>query len=336
MDRLPASPRAHGSTQSSPTSVGNAFGLSLEADLPVLGLDRQETQADLPRTELRRVAPESIDAAWPSVDVERRVDHRFSDGRVMMTVDAHPRHGHRIEAPDHGRFRVSGDGSLVECAPAEGPWPSWRWHRPFFAQALPMAAALNGLEILHASGVVIDGNAIAFVGHSGAGKTSLAIHLVDQGASLLADDVVALSPIGGKVHAHPGVRFANIAEEQIDDIADDRRARLGRVVGRSEKLHILVNSMVDAPAPLSALYFLDRRKTVRGLGFERLSPDPRWLFGATYMTHLTTSARMKAQLEVGSLIANQVATFRLCVPPHLSAAELAPLVAAHSRQVPRP
>jgi hypothetical protein len=91
--------------------------------------------------------------------------------------------------------------------------------------------------------------------------------------------------------------------------------------------------MADAPAHLSALYFLDRRQPVPRLGFERLwPPDPRLLFGATFMPHVTTPARMTSQLEVCSLIASRVATFRLLVPPHLGAAELAPAVAAHARQ----
>ncbi len=222
----------------------------------MLGLEQREAGAEAPRTLLREATPESIDAAWPSAEAERKVEHRYPDGSVMMTVDAHSEHGYRIDAPDHGVFRVAVDGRLVECAPATGP--AWRWHRPFFAQALPIAAALNGVEILHASGVVVDGRAIAFVGHSGAGKTSLAIHLVDQGASLLADDVVALSSADGGVRAHPGVRFSNVAEEQLRGLGEGRRASLGTVVGSSEKPHILVTSMKAEPAPLRALDFLDR------------------------------------------------------------------------------
>jgi hypothetical protein len=332
MDRSSASPAAADSTGTLGPWVGNAFGLNLEADFPVLGLEQREAGSKPPQTLLRQATPESIDAAWSPAEAERLADQRYPDGSVMMTVDAHPAYGYRIDAPGHGLFRVAADGALVECAPAEGP--SWRWHRPFFAQALPIAAALSGMEVLHASGTVVDEGAIAFVGHSGAGKTSLALHLVDQGASLLADDVVAVSPVGGEVRAHPGVRFANVAEEQLEAVAADRRARLGRVVGRSEKLHILVEPMADASAPFSALYFLERRPSVPDLAFERLlPPDPRLLLAATFLSRITAPARMRAQLEAHALLANTVATFRLQIPPNMSAAELAPLVVAHSRQI---
>ena len=180
MDRSSASPTPADSTGASRPWIGNAFGLSLEADLPVLGLEQREADAEARRTLLRLATPKSTDAGWPSSEAERLADQRYPNGNVMMTVDAHPEHGYRIDAPGHCRFRVAADGALVECAPAEGS--SWRWHRPLFAQALPIAASLSGMEVLHASGVVIDESAIAFVGHSGAGKTSLALHLVDQGA----------------------------------------------------------------------------------------------------------------------------------------------------------
>jgi hypothetical protein len=333
MTRSSATPAASRSSRAGARWVGSAFGLRLEADLPVFGLDRGDCALE-PQTRLRRALVDEIDAAWPATEAERLVDRRRSDGSVVMTVDMHPVHGYRIDAPAHGRFRVAVDGSLIECAPAHGP--AWRWHRPFFAQALPLAAALSGMEVLHASAVVLDGAAIAFSGHSGAGKTSLAIHLLDQGAALLADDVVALSAIEGRLHAHPGVRLANVAEEQLEDIDSARRPRLGRTIGRSDKLHLLIEPVADDSAPLGALYFINRRGEVDELDFERLDPpDPRWLLAATFMPHITAPPRMRAQLEACALIATAVPTFQLHVPPTLEAAALAPAVIEHARQLDR-
>jgi hypothetical protein len=313
--------------------VGRAFGLSLEADLPILGFERGEhSEAGPPQTSLRRAAPEAVDANWSWTGAEQLITRYHPDGSLAMTVHAHDDAGYRINAPGYGRFRVTPDGALVECAPAPGP--AWRWHRPFLAQALPLAATLNGMEVLHASAAVVDGQAIAFTGHSGAGKTSLGIHLVDQGASMLADDVVALSAEDDELRAHPGVRFANVAQEQIDALEPDRRGRLGHIVGSSDKLHILVDSMADVAAPLAALYFIHRRPTVPRLEFELVwPPQPPLLLTATFMPHITASARLTAQLRVCSLIASRVPTFKLHVPPSVAAAELATEVAAHARQL---
>jgi len=280
------------------------------------------------KTLLRRATADTIDPEWAPAEVERVVTRNYEDGTVMMTVDVHPELGYLIEAPGHGRFLVAADGSLVKCAPEPGP--EWRWHRPLIAQALPMAAALSGFEVLHASGVEIDGRTFAIVGHSGAGKTSLALHLVDQGASLIADDVVALSP-GEPPLAHPGVRFANFAEEQLTSIALDRRERLGPVVGRSEKVHVLVEPMAGSAAPLGAIYFIDRMKPVPDVHFARLQPlDLRLLLSATFMPHVSAPRRLAAQLDICRQIVERVPAFHLFAPPTMTADVLASAVSDHA------
>lgn len=52
-------------------------------------------------------------------------------------------------------------------------------------------------EILHATGVVIDGRCVLLAGPSGAGKSDLALRLIDRGAALLGDDYVELEAEGG-------------------------------------------------------------------------------------------------------------------------------------------
>ena len=72
-----------------------------------------------------------------------------------------------------------------------------RWQRLMFAQALPLAATLQGLALLHASAAEIDGRAFGFIASSGAGKSSLVVHLVATGDTrLLTDDVLALESSG--------------------------------------------------------------------------------------------------------------------------------------------
>ena len=270
-------------------------------------------------TLLARRRAAAIFADRGAAEAERLVDHRYPDGSKMMTVDLYE-DGYLLDAPGHGAFMIALDGATVECAPAPGP--AWRWHRPLFAQALPLAAALRGVEVLHASAVVLGDGAVAFVGSSGAGKTSLAVNLVDQGAPLLTDDVLALTATGPAVFAHPGARFANVAPEQIAGLADSER--LGQPIGRSEKLHLFVTAMSPAAVPLRALCFLERHDGVAELELERIpEPGPDLLLAATFLAHVRTPARLVAQLDVCSLIASTVATFHLRVPAGVGAAELA-------------
>jgi hypothetical protein len=308
--------------------TGSVYGLQVEADLPVLGLDPCEADPLGPRTLLRESDLASIDAKWSSSGSEQLFEWRYPDGRLGIAVETHPSDGYRVDAPEYGYFRVASDGSLIECAPVPGP--PWKLGRALFAQALPIAACLNGIELLHASGVVIDGRAIGFAGHSGTGKTSLAIHLVDQGAELLTDDVLALSADGDTLCSHRGPRLANVASEQIESLPPRRRSRLGNVIGDDDKAHILINPLAEAPAPLGALYFVERQRSIREVSFERLMPpNPRWVLAGAFIPRVTSPARMKAQLDVCSLIVSQVATFRLRVPPDLGAAKLAHAVGEH-------
>lgn len=57
---------------------------------------------------------------------------------------------------------------------------------------------------LHASCVAIGDQAVLLRGPSGSGKSDLALRLIDQGAVLVADDLVVLSRTGaGALHAAP-------------------------------------------------------------------------------------------------------------------------------------
>ena len=274
-----------------------------------------------------RVATASLNGSWPGHEAVRLAERRTPDGRLGMAVDSHQQLGYRIDAPGHGRFLVAPDGTSIGCDLPPGP--AWRWHRPFFSQALPLAATLQGLELLHASAVSIEGRAIGFVGHSGAGKTSLAIHLVARGARLLTDDVLALEAGQAGLLAYPGVQMANVADEELRSLSGSARAALGKPIGTSDKVHLAVETLAT-PVPLAALYFLRRGPQIDELSFEPLQPaDPRLLLGATFMPHVTTPARLRAQLETCAQATETVANFALSVPAGFGAARLAEAVERH-------
>lgn len=61
------------------------------------------------------------------------------------------------------------------------------------------AAAFTGA--IHATSIVIDGYAILIGGKSGAGKSDLALRMIDRGAMLLSDDYTVVTRQGGAVLA---------------------------------------------------------------------------------------------------------------------------------------
>jgi len=52
-------------------------------------------------------------------------------------------------------------------------------------------------ETVHASCVAIGGRGVLLAGRSGAGKSDLALRLIDRGAALVSDDYTELRDIGG-------------------------------------------------------------------------------------------------------------------------------------------
>src|SRR5438046_8865508 len=59
--------------------------------------------------------------------------------------------------------------------------------------------AATGRVLLHATAIAIDGRAVLLRGTSGAGKSDLALRLIDAGARLVADDQSELRRQGERI-----------------------------------------------------------------------------------------------------------------------------------------
>lgn len=305
----------------------DAFGIHVRSDLPLVGATEGAPALYGPTVQLSRLQA----GRWAGGN-EPLLERRHPDGSLGMRVARLAEGSYWIEAPGHGTFKVAGDGSFIgydRLAEAR-----WRWHRPLCAQVLPLAATLHGLELLHASAVVMADRAVAFVAQSGGGKTSLAVHLLACGAPLVTDDVLALEDTGRGIVAHPGAPMANVAAEQVELLPTPARARLGSVIGASDKVHVEVSNISTEPLPLGAVFFLRRSEQVGRLTFEEVdTPDPRDLLGATFMPHIVTPERLMTQLAICASIAAAVPVFKLGVPAGMTAPQLARAVERQVTQI---
>lgn len=66
--------------------------------------------------------------------------------------------------------------------------------------------------VLQASAVAIEGRALLIIGPPGAGKSSLALALIERGAGLIGDDAVTLTPEGTRLIASPPPHIAGLIE----------------------------------------------------------------------------------------------------------------------------
>ncbi len=305
---------------------GHAFGLSVASRYAIPELPAGGGPRGAPGTTLDRAEPGELERELTEEGSERLIGRVHLDGRLMMAVDRHDGAGYHVWAPRYGRHLVSVDGSRIRSElPAVA---AWRWERLLFAQVLPLAAALRGRELFHASAVALGSSAFAFVGLSGSGKSSLAAHLVAGGATLVTDDVLALEPTPDGVLAHPGARLKGVAAHELAAMTGSGRARLGRRVGKADKVYLSA-PVAEGPLPLRGLYYLTR---VRGgrLGINASGSLPSRLLGSSFIAYLSSPEHLVEHLEVCTHLAATVPVLELSVPRSVAAPELAEAVERHA------
>jgi hypothetical protein len=287
-----------------------AFGLDVEWDWAV---SAARTAAHAPRaraarTSVRLLEDEQFEACWATPS-EQIFAPTYPDGRRRFSIDRAADH-YRLRFDGFGRYLVGDDGTVVLCERTGTARD--RQERFIFAQALPLAAALQGFELLHASAVCGRAGVAAFAGPSGAGKTSLASRLVVRGAGFVTDDVLALEPAAEQPLAHPGPGFMAVPNRDRALIGAGS-GRLGRPVGISDKVHASPRPL-EQPLPLRALFHL-----VAGSSFElapvRKADVVRRVLASAFAPYLMTAERLRRHLEIARLLSSDVRHFELLVPP---------------------
>ena len=80
-------------------------------------------------------------------------------------------------------------------------------------------------ETVHATTIAIGGRAVLIFGRSGAGKSDLALRLIDRGAMLVSDDYTIVSAQGGALVTAPPATIAGKMELRgvgVIDLAHER------------------------------------------------------------------------------------------------------------------
>ncbi|MBP5973247.1 serine kinase [Brasilonema sp. CT11] len=115
-----------------------------------------------------------------------------------------------------------------------------------------------GFLVLHASCVAIDGTTIAFLGHSGWGKSTLAEVFHTKGYSILTDDLMAI-----KMDTDQAIVFPGFPQVKL---WSDAATSLGHTPENLPLLHSMTEKLVyrfsegfcQRPLPLKRLYVLDK------------------------------------------------------------------------------
>ena len=306
------------------TAAATVFGLDVRAELPLTMLAHARADPTGRPLHLRLASPPVRDLSWRRQARAICVRTR-SDRSVYFRIEAHPRAGYLIWGERSGSFLLAPDGQSLTCAPGGGV--TRRWERFLVAQVLPFAALVSGLEIFHASAVVLDGRALAFVGPSGAGKTSLALALCDRGAHFLADDVLALQPRARRLIAHAGTPAAGLDHREARRLRQAGRPRTDDLLGLDAREQVIPVEGARGPAPLGGLFLLDRRAEGSAGPHFAAAADARMLLACTFNFVLDSPRRMQGLLHACALAAHGRVE-RIVVTPATDAGALAAAVLA--------
>ena len=307
------------------TYRSRALGVELDLPGPTLGLPEVSDPAGGRRATIEMASgPDRIAGA---AGTRRLFDRKAGDGGdPLLTLDVHERQGYRIWARGFGSFCISPDGSHVHCSP-ETEDPSV-WQRYLIGQVLPFVSILQGVEGVHGSAVALDGQVVALVGGSGAGKTSVAARLLLRGATFVTDDVLALERDGSRVLVHPGPGILGVRHAEFAKLSAVEIPRLGQRLAENEKEVVFGMERAPHALPLAAIYFIQRDTEAQEVTFER-SEAASPLLGSTFNTVLSGPDRLERMLDVFAQVSKSAQVFSAAVPPQVDAAALAAAVEGH-------
>jgi hypothetical protein len=157
---------------------------------------------------------------------------------------------------------------LVDRRGREG-WARWPRRLPFHEMIpwvrgplLGYVLRLQGACSLHASAVARGGQALAFVGEVGAGKSTLAAALARRGFAAVSDDVLRVEAGYGAAVVYPGYPHICLWPESVGMLCGSDDA-LPRIIPGWNKRYLDVRGdghhFAGGPLPLGAIYVLANR-----------------------------------------------------------------------------
>lgn len=185
----------------------------------------------------------------------------FPDG-TLWAVFCHTENGYLLRFPDLADFIISCDGMEVAAYPIPGVSGQTIDHL-YLNQVLPLALSRQFKLVLHAAAIEINNFAVAFLGSSGQGKSTLAASFATSGYRFLTDDGLQLGNDGELCQAKPSHPSIRLWEDSRNAVMPET-AKAAPPVDYTPKSRLLADDEVaycDVSRPLRCMYFLGEGNT---------------------------------------------------------------------------
>ncbi len=191
---------------------------------------------------------------------------------------------------------------------------------------------INGIPVLHASGVGMHKRAIGFLASSTSGKSTIAAAFTRAGAQFLTDDIFPIRATRTGYQAHPSYAWLRLIPETAQALgykSGDKDADPAKIAVRIDEKY---GCFYPAPVPLAVLYLPERLSENTSVLIEQLSPKDAYLgllqhsFLGKWLVNSSLNARRMTFL---ARLAEKMPIKRLVYP---SGYEYLPAVVAAVRQ----
>lgn len=213
-------------------------------------------------------------------------------------------------------FMISFDGQHCKAYPVPGLDADTLDHI-FRHQVRPLLWNRQGKLVFHASCVEIGGNAYAFMGDSGLGKSTLATAFAQRGYPFLTDDGLLVGTRGSDFYAFPNdaiIRLWQASSEALLPVDHP----LAAPISYTDKLGALCSEQLphcDKPLPLKAVFILENNG-VEEMNMTTISGAKKHTSWANYSFNLDVwdKEAMSQNFDQIAHISNQVPSYSLDYP----------------------
>ena len=220
--------------------------------------------------------------------------------------------------PDLATFLVrNGEEVLVEISEGAAPRAI---RLPLLGSVLGVLLHQRGMYTLHASGVVIDGNAVAFIGEKEAGKSTMAATFTSEGHSILVDDILAIDSQSEDFRrVFPGYPQCKLWPSAVDALGK-QSDELALIHPELEKRALLLHEVfARESALLRRIYVLEEGPSIKS---ERLSSREAFIevVKHSYASRFLrgTPTKHKNQFEFCDKLVRHIPVYRIERPRDLS------------------
>lgn len=219
------------------------YGLVVDSEIPL----HQDRSTDEPPDVTIRLGPSR--QATDDPPAGRRLLHLETDHALFTASETE--NGYLLRFYRTCDFVIDADLSTVTARAVPGADPDTIGVL-ISGTLLSFLLAIRGEAVLHASAVQVGENALAFVGSSGMGKSTMATLVCAAGAQLITDDVLRLDLGADRPRCHLGGTALRLRKAATDLSALFGSAPAQRVTGDGRDA-LTMTSAVQELLPLAAI-----------------------------------------------------------------------------------